>query len=51
VKKTIAAVAVGKQVCSLFTDVVNGAETNNLELKMIVYLYLINYAKSQLRPS
>ncbi|KAL5069127.1 hypothetical protein RYX36_020014 [Vicia faba] len=38
---------VGKDVSSLFTDVVNYMQTENLELKKLVYLYLINYAKSQ----
>ncbi|KAF2291811.1 hypothetical protein GH714_035699 [Hevea brasiliensis] len=47
VKKVIAALTVGKDVSSLFTDVVNCMQTENLELKTLVYLYLINYAKSQ----
>ncbi|GMI85197.1 hypothetical protein like AT4G23460 [Hibiscus trionum] len=38
---------VGKDASSLFTDVVNCMQTENLELKKLVYLYLINYAKSQ----
>ncbi|CAI5534542.1 unnamed protein product [Closterium sp. Naga37s-1] len=38
---------VGKDVSMLFTDVVNCMQTENLELKKLVYLYLINYAKSQ----
>uniref|UniRef100_A0A665VLY2 AP complex subunit beta n=1 Tax=Echeneis naucrates TaxID=173247 RepID=A0A665VLY2_ECHNA len=34
--------------CSaLFPDVVNCMQTDNLELKKLVYLYLMNYAKSQ----
>ncbi|KAL8088883.1 hypothetical protein AgCh_038592 [Apium graveolens] len=47
VRKVIAAMTVGKDVSSLFTDVVNCMQTENLELKKLVYLYLINYAKSQ----
>ncbi|XP_039050838.1 beta-adaptin-like protein C [Hibiscus syriacus] len=47
VKKVIAAMTVGKDVSLLFTDVVNCMQTENLELKKLVYLYLINYAKSQ----
>jgi vesicle coat complex subunit len=43
----IAAMTVGKDVSSLFPDVVNCMQTENLELKKLVYLYLINYAKSQ----
>jgi len=36
-------------LCSsaLFPDVVNCMQTDNLELKKLVYLYLMNYAKSQ----
>ena len=47
VKKTIAAMTVGKDVSPLFPCVVNCAQTADLELKKLVYLYLINYAKSQ----
>ncbi|KAF3685992.1 Beta-adaptin-like protein C [Capsicum annuum] len=47
VKKMIVVMAVGKNVSSLFTDVVNCMQTENVELKKLVYLYLINYAKSQ----
>lgn len=37
-----------KNSCSaLFPDVVNCMQTENLELKKLVYLYLMNYAKSQ----
>ena len=32
---------------ALFPDVVNCMQTDNLELKKLVYLYLMNYAKSQ----
>ena len=38
---------VGKDVSTLFPDVVNCIQTDNLELKKLVYLYIINYAKSQ----
>eukprot|EP00571_Detonula_confervacea_P017660 CAMPEP_0172312574 /NCGR_PEP_ID=MMETSP1058-20130122/17991_1 /TAXON_ID=83371 /ORGANISM="Detonula confervacea, Strain CCMP 353" /LENGTH=926 /DNA_ID=CAMNT_0013026077 /DNA_START=60 /DNA_END=2840 /DNA_ORIENTATION=+ len=47
VKKVIASMTVGKDVSSLFTDVLNCVQTGNIELKKLVYLYLINYAKSQ----
>ena len=46
-KKVIAFMTVGKDVSMLFTDVVNCIQTQNIELKKLVYLYLINYAKSQ----
>ena len=47
VKKVIAAMTVGKDVSMLFPDVVNQMQTDDLELKKLVYLYLINYAKTQ----
>ncbi|XP_032371744.1 AP-1 complex subunit beta-1 isoform X5 [Etheostoma spectabile] len=47
VKKVIASMTVGKDVSALFPDVVNCMQTDNLELKKLVYLYLMNYAKSQ----
>jgi len=47
VKKVIAAMTVGKDVSSLFPDVVNCMQTDDTELKKLVYLYLINYAKTQ----
>ena len=43
----IAAMTVGKDVSSLFTDVVKSMQTDNIELKKLVYLYIINYARSQ----
>ena len=39
--------SVGKDVSMLFTDVLNCVQTGNIELKKLVYLYLINYAKTQ----
>ncbi|KAG7342942.1 Armadillo-type fold [Nitzschia inconspicua] len=47
VKKVIANMTVGKDVSMLFTDVLNCVQTGNIELKKLVYLYLINYAKTQ----
>lgn len=47
VKKVIAAMTVGKDVSTLFTDVIQCLQTTNVELKKLVYLYIINYAKSQ----
>eukprot|EP00614_Pseudopedinella_elastica_P013838 CAMPEP_0172585616 /NCGR_PEP_ID=MMETSP1068-20121228/5030_1 /TAXON_ID=35684 /ORGANISM="Pseudopedinella elastica, Strain CCMP716" /LENGTH=919 /DNA_ID=CAMNT_0013380151 /DNA_START=21 /DNA_END=2780 /DNA_ORIENTATION=+ len=47
VKKVIANMTVGKDVSTLFPDVINCIQTTNIELKKLVYLYLINYAKSQ----
>ena len=47
VKKVIAAMTVGKDVSSLFPHVVKCMVTTNVELKKLVYLYIINYAKTQ----
>merc|ERR1712232_432961 len=47
VKRVIAAMTVGKDVSMLFMDVVKAIHTDNLELKKLVYLYVINYAKTQ----
>jgi len=46
VKKVIANMTVGKDVSGLFTDVINCIQTDSLELKKLVYLYVINYAKT-----
>ena len=47
VKRVIAAMTEGKDVSMLFTDVLNCMQTSNLKLKKLVYLYVMNYAKSQ----
>jgi len=47
VKRVIAAMTEGKDVSSLFMDVLKCMQTNNLELKKLVYLYVMNYAKGQ----
>eukprot|EP00927_Polykrikos_kofoidii_P036857 TRINITY_DN31082_c0_g1_i1.p1 TRINITY_DN31082_c0_g1~~TRINITY_DN31082_c0_g1_i1.p1 ORF type:complete len:954 (+),score=202.58 TRINITY_DN31082_c0_g1_i1:66-2927(+) len=46
-KKVIQAMTVGSDVSSLFPDVVNCMQTSSLDLKKLVYLYVINYAKAQ----
>jgi len=46
VKKVIAALTVGKDMSPLFPDVINCMQTEDMELKKLVYLYLMNYAKS-----
>jgi vesicle coat complex subunit len=46
-KKIIAAMTIGKDVSMLFPDVVKQINTQDLELKKLVYLYVMNYAKSQ----
>jgi len=35
----------GKDVSVLFPDIVKNMETSNMELKKLIYLYIINYAK------
>ncbi|KAH8741921.1 beta adaptin [Cryptosporidium ryanae] len=47
VKKVIAAMTVGKDVSPLFPDVINCMQTGCIEIKKLVYLYIINYAKVQ----
>ena len=37
----------GKDVSMLFPDIVKNIECHNLELKKLIYLYIINYAKTQ----
>ena len=39
--------SVGKDVSALFADVINCIQANSIETKKLVYLYVINYAKSQ----
>lgn len=46
VKKVIALMTVGKDVSKLFPDVLKCITTTNLELKKLVYLYVMNYAKA-----
>ena len=38
---------IGKDVSALFPHVVKCMETSSIELKKLVYLYIINYAKSK----
>ena len=46
IRKVIAAMTVGKDVSELFFPVLKCVETDNLQLKKLVYLYIINYAKT-----
>ena len=45
VKTVIAMMTIGKDVSSLFPHVVKCMETTSIELKKLVYLYIINYAR------
>lgn len=47
VKRIIANMTLGKDVRSLFVDVVKLGQTNNMELKKLVYLYVLSTAKLQ----
>ena len=46
IRKVIAAMTVGKDVSELFIPVLRCVETDNLQLKKLAYLYIINYAKT-----
>ncbi|ESL11461.1 beta-adaptin [Trypanosoma rangeli SC58] len=47
VKRIIAGMTMGRDVSHLFMDVVKLGQTPNLELKKLVYLYVLNTAKLQ----
>ncbi|MES1916017.1 MAG: hypothetical protein MHM6MM_007879, partial [Cercozoa sp. M6MM] len=47
IKRVIADMTVGKDVGSLFPDVIKSMATDDIELKKLVYLYIINYARAQ----
>lgn len=46
-KEIIAGMTIGKDVCSLFPHVVNCMRTSDVELKKLIYLYIINFAKAK----
>jgi vesicle coat complex subunit len=37
----------GKDVSILFADIIKNMNTTDLEFKKLIYLYIINYSKSQ----
>ncbi|OWZ45844.1 clathrin binding protein [Cryptococcus neoformans] len=47
IKRVIANHTIGKDCSGLFPDVVKNMQTDDLEQKKLVYLYLMNYAKTQ----
>ncbi|EPQ30860.1 uncharacterized protein PFL1_01757 [Pseudozyma flocculosa PF-1] len=47
IKRVIANMTVGKDVSGLFPDVLKNMQTEDIEQKKLVYLYLMNYAKTQ----
>ncbi|KAL2752080.1 hypothetical protein ACRALDRAFT_2114400 [Sodiomyces alcalophilus JCM 7366] len=46
IQKTIMAMTLGKDVSALFPDVLKNIATSDLDQKKLVYLYMMNYAKS-----
>lgn len=46
-KQIIASMTIGKDVSGLFPNVVKCMRTTNVELKKLIYLYIINYAKAK----
>jgi vesicle coat complex subunit len=46
-KQIIASMTLGKDVSSLFPYVVKCMRTQNIELKKLIYLYIINYARTK----
>ncbi|CAN6629168.1 AP-1 complex subunit beta-1 [Trichomonascus vanleenenianus] len=46
IQRTIAAMTLGKDVSALFPDILKNMSTHDLDQKKLVYLYLMNYAKS-----
>lgn len=44
-RQIVASMTIGKDVSALFPHVVKCMRTNNIELKKLIYLYIINYAK------
>lgn len=46
IQRTIMSMTLGKDVSSLFPDVLKNIATPDLDQKKLVYLYLMNYAKS-----
>lgn len=46
IQKTIMSMTLGKDVSALFPDVLKNIATSDLDQKKLVYLYLMNYAKT-----
>jgi AP-1 complex subunit beta-1 len=46
-KQVIAMMTIGKDVSALFPHMVKCMETQSIEMKKLIYLYIINYAKSK----
>ncbi|KAI5814873.1 adaptin N terminal region-domain-containing protein [Pyronema omphalodes] len=46
IRSTIASMTLGKDVSALFPDIIKNMATSDLDQKKLVYLYLMNYAKT-----
>lgn len=46
-KRVVALISLGKDASSFFPDVVKNVLTSSLEIKKLVYLYLVHYAEEQ----
>lgn len=46
IRRIISGMTLGKDVSSLFPVILKNMETQNIELKKLIYLYIINYAKT-----
>lgn len=46
IRRIIDAMTRGKDVSMLFMDVVKNMETSSLQLKKLIYLYVMSYAKT-----
>lgn len=47
IRRIIDAMTRGKDVSMLFMDVLKNMEVQSLQLKKLIYLYIINYAKTR----
>ncbi len=47
IRRIIDAMTRGKDVSMLFMDVLKNMETPSLQLKKLIYLYVMNYAKTR----
>lgn len=45
VRRIISGMTLGKDVSVLFPLIIKNMETQNMELKKLIYLYIINYAR------
>ncbi len=45
IRKVISGMTTGKDVSELFPSILKNMETQNMELKKLIYLYIINYAR------